>query len=1015
MKRIKRMLALFFALALCAGLFGTPGFSQAAPSDAGLEAALPTELWRPDDLAVMPKSGESLPGPHYSEDRVLVKLAAGNGPRLQAAEPSPRGLGIEFSEMRLLNPAKEGATIQSVNDTQNNVFSLTLTDTGPGAVERALEILNANPLVEIAEPNYLYKPCAAPNDPMVGTQWALDRIDAEQAWDITKGSKSVVVGIIDTGIDGTHPDLKDNLWVNPNPDPNMNDVHGYNFEDRIGGTPTDPNGHGTHVAGIVGAKGNNGMGVCGINWDVSLAWMGAPLGGIYISTDACIAALNYANNHDIPITNNSYGGGEYSAIFEEAVQNYKGLFVAAAGNEKNNNDLHPSYPANFDSPNIITVAAADWQEPLSDFSNYGKNTVHIAAPGSDIMSTWPDGGYNSISGTSMASPYVAGVAALVLAKNPGFTTAQVKAAVLNGAVSLPQYANRIQSGRSLDAYYALYPTRVPVQSVSVIPESLTLNIGDTGRLTAEVFPTNAHGRVLWESSDPGTAMVFQDGSVTGLQAGTATITARSYIDPGRSASATVTVTGVHSGAIIFRDINFKQGVIDALKDLDYAAYGSHTTFSSIFPSDAQKLLYLQLDGKRITDMEGIQHFTELEWFWCSRNRLTSLNVTQCPKLFELRCFHNQLSNLNASGCSALSILYCSFNLLTSLDVSGCPQLRDVLCQKNQLTSLDVSQCPELADLWCGYNPLTSLDVTKCQKLSELECTESQLTGLDVSRCPELKTLYCSINKMTSLQLSGCTKLEILWCFENQLTRLDVSQCSTLIELQCCENQLTNLDISRLPNLKYLWCRFNQLTGLDVSRCPELVYLTCYDNRLTSLDIGRNTKLEGLQCDYNQLTRLDVSQCPELQCFLCSHNQLASLDASQCPKLNDIDFTNNPLKSIAANICGGNIRLTAEGPGYVELYKWDYSTNFYAQAIPVYPANVVRWTESGAATAYWPRIDLAHGRNYNLTAHFEQTAEPPYEPPYEPPTPNTIFSTRYPATILNWILFFLCFGWIWMWF
>ncbi|MDR1841715.1 MAG: S8 family serine peptidase, partial [Holophagales bacterium] len=404
--------------------------------------------------------------PPFAHDRVLVKLASGpNAPSAANVPNAPNvpnlrfmtadsgiaylrslSLGVAYSEMRLLNPVSETASpqytgagmfrtnTQNTPDWQNNVFVLQLAQTGAGAVESALKTLQANPAVEIAEPVYFRKLSKSPNDPMYASQWALENISAEGAWDISTGIKGVVVGVIDSGIDGAHPDLSANLWINPNPNQNgyVNDIHGYNFTARVGGAPTDENGHGTHVAGIIGAKGDNGTGVSGVNWDVSLAWLGVSAGGDWISDDAVIEALSYANTHNIMITNNSYGGYRYSEIERQAIANYRGLFVAAAGNNSLSNDNldTPHYPASYDLPNIIAVASIDQNSYKSDFSNYGWYSVHLAAPGSDILSTFPNGGYVELSGTSMATPYVAGAAALLMSARPGYTVDDLRTALL---------------------------------------------------------------------------------------------------------------------------------------------------------------------------------------------------------------------------------------------------------------------------------------------------------------------------------------------------------------------------------------------------------------------------------------------------------------------------------------------------------------------------------------------------------------------------------------------------------
>lgn len=399
---------------------------------------------------------------NFSKDRVLVKLA--NNSYTNAMDKITNdSFGISCSEIRLLNPSETNTwqndgeySAADITDTQNNVFTLMLEETGTEAVESALKALNTNPAIEIAEPNYIGEYTAVPNDPEFYLQSAAMKcISAPEAWEHARGSNNVVVGIIDSGIQGTHPDLYDNLWTNPNPNEYgyINDIHGYNFQEGCGGTPTDGYGHGTHVSGVIGATGNNELGVSGINWDVSLAWLG--VGTSSPNTDAIIEALNYANLHDIKITNNSYTV-TWSELLEEAVENYNGLFVAAAGNYYGLDiDKYKQYPASFNFPNVITVASTDTSDNLSYFSNIGPESVDIAAPGSDIYSTYYNSDYKSMSGTSMAAPQVAGVAALLKSEYPDLTTAQIKSAILNSADPLTQLDGKVATGGRLNAYKAL--------------------------------------------------------------------------------------------------------------------------------------------------------------------------------------------------------------------------------------------------------------------------------------------------------------------------------------------------------------------------------------------------------------------------------------------------------------------------------------------------------------------------------------------------------------------------------
>ncbi|MDR2577709.1 MAG: S8 family serine peptidase, partial [Chitinispirillales bacterium] len=385
--------------------------------------------------------------PDFAHDRVLVKLSANFLARSPAAAASEPDIGVSISSLRLLNPSRETSNVTalaraSANGRHNNIYVLTLKETGEEAVKNALERLNANPAVEIAEPVFYRRLLRTPNDPMFDLQYALDRLNAQQAWEITTGSRDIIVGIIDTGIDGAHPDLVDNLWINPNPNQNgyVNDIHGYNFADRMGGIPTDNmSSHGTHVAGIIGARGDNGVGITGINWTVSLAWLGVTekdSPNSEMSTDRVIEAINYATIHGMHVLNNSYGGAGSSQLELETIRNFPGVFVAAAGNESSNNDFTLSYPANYDSPNVISVASTDARDMLSNFSNYGVS-VHIAAPGGRILSTVRDGEYHEFSGTSMATPYVAGVAALVMAARPNYTPAQVREILLASMSRVP--------------------------------------------------------------------------------------------------------------------------------------------------------------------------------------------------------------------------------------------------------------------------------------------------------------------------------------------------------------------------------------------------------------------------------------------------------------------------------------------------------------------------------------------------------------------------------------------------
>lgn len=303
------------------------------------------------------------------------------------------------------------------------------------------------------------------SDPDYKDLWGLDQIDASDAWNITTGSRSVVVAVLDSGVDYTHADLAANIWTNANAgsDGFSGDLHGYDFANGDG-DPMDDNGHGTHVAGIIAAVGSNGVGVTGANWSASLMCLKFldSNGQGYLS-DA-LRAVNYVTmqhnvyNVNVHVINASWGGTEYSAALEAAIDAAGDagiLFVTAAGNTGSNNDATAQYPANYSCDNIITVAASTRSDKLASFSSYGATSVDIAAPGVSIYSTLPGGRYGALSGTSMATPYVSAVAALAWAVDSTATVAEVRNAILQGVDRISSLSGKVASGGRLNAYNTL--------------------------------------------------------------------------------------------------------------------------------------------------------------------------------------------------------------------------------------------------------------------------------------------------------------------------------------------------------------------------------------------------------------------------------------------------------------------------------------------------------------------------------------------------------------------------------
>jgi subtilisin family serine protease len=354
------------------------------------------------------------------------------------------------------------------------------------ATTSSLARLRSDPRVRYAEPNFVVSADVTPNDPFFSRLWGLNNngfpvsgrwgmpdadIDAPEAWSVTTGSDAVTVAVIDTGIDYSHPDLSSQMWINPGEncpgcrtDGIDNDGNGY-VDDWRGwdfangdNNPMDDNGHGTHVAGTIGATGNNGIGVTGVNWRVRLL----PLkflsaAGTGTTADA-VSAVLYAADKGATVLNNSWGGDEYSQALADAItvaDTHGALFVAAAGNSGTDNDSMPTYPASYALPNVLTVAATDNSDQLAYFSNVGRKSVDLAAPGLNIYSTWPGGTYQYMSGTSMAAPHVSGAAALAKAAFPSATGVGLKALLLEGVDPLASLTNYTATGGRLNANNAV--------------------------------------------------------------------------------------------------------------------------------------------------------------------------------------------------------------------------------------------------------------------------------------------------------------------------------------------------------------------------------------------------------------------------------------------------------------------------------------------------------------------------------------------------------------------------------
>ena len=462
-----------------------------------------------------PVAADRVGKPPFVANEVLVNFRSG---------VSTADIATFYAKYGLLEMKRLGAAPDAVS-------TLRLARAKPGKMtdtEGFIRKLGRDSRVEYVELNYILSlalhPNNSPDDTSYGELWGLNNtgqsggtpdadIDAPEAWHaFTTGSSSVIVGVIDTGVNYNHPDLVNNIWTNQielngtagaDDDNNgyIDDIHGYNAYGN-NGNPMDDNGHGSHTAGTIGAEGNNSLGVVGVNWDVSIAackFLNSIGQGSTADAIQCFDYFNQlrADGHNVVVTNNSWGGGGFSQALMDAMAGDPAkriLHAAAAGNgdpffgNPIDNDLTPHYPSSYNLDNIIAVAATDRDDDYASFSNYGKFSVDLAAPGVSILSTVLSSGYSTYNGTSMATPHVAGAAALLWAKYPNLTATNVKALILTGVDGLGGGDKTFTNGR-LNVYDAINAMEVDPNPPG---EVIDLDVSGSG-MSSLILSWNASG------------------------------------------------------------------------------------------------------------------------------------------------------------------------------------------------------------------------------------------------------------------------------------------------------------------------------------------------------------------------------------------------------------------------------------------------------------------------------------------------------------------------------------------
>ena len=775
------------------------------------------------------------------------------------------------------------------------------------SVLNAVDILEKHPYIAYAQPSYISSICAIPDDEYFNTpldaqdpfsmQWGMEQIQAPEAWDITTGDSSVLVGVLDTGINYMHPDLEGNidLTLAYNADPTA-----------VDNTETMDIGHGTQVAGIIGAEGNNGIGVAGVCWDVTLVPIKVtsdsltyvdpnnPEVPLLVSTGYMQSrGVAHANLHDIPILNMSQSlltsQERDPAIYLliEAVEEYDGLFIKSAGNEGSDRDEDENFILLHELGNTIFVAATDNNDELVNISEgsscYGVETVALAAPGFSILSTGGYYSYGNASGTSYAAPHVAGVAALLKAKYPTASTAQIKDAILQSVDFLVSLEGYVSTGGRLNAYKALL----------ALGEATSMDI-------TEYFTDNTFRNAVYAliDKDPELHSIFAS-DVAGI-----TELDVSYL----SGSKIQSLAGLEYFTSL-EELNCSNNIISWLPQLPssltiFKCSGNGLSYLDELPSG---LIRLECANNQLEDLYGLP--SDLEYLDCSGNKI--MNGYSWPEsLTHLNCSNNKLTELDVSD-PELDYLNCSYNFMAST---------------SSVTGFDGE--------WDGVNYIFSpqnTDITAEFEDYAFRAAVRQLTGRTGYNEPILAT---DVENITSLVIPGSYVEDEFGFYIHDLAGL--RWFKNLEELNCSDNKITWLPI--LPSgLTSLKCNDNQLTGFDVTDI-ELEYLDCSNNYLPI-----KPAVIGFEGEWDEIDFIFGSQkfSPKMKvaagldstAILTSYNSLYTWGDNYYGQLGSgsEDFSSNPLS--VSGMSG--VSSVAVGEGYMLALKydgtvWGWGLNSYGQ-------------------------------------------------------------------------------------